>query len=287
MSAGARYAIVQPSMWADPEFRELPPGAQRIYLYLLTNPHADWSGIYHLSFATIADDLNLELADVQDALDGPLESLVEYDTRAREVFVVGAGRVQIGDEMKPDDKRRKPLERHLAGIHSKALLQRFYDVYGKPWHLSPDGASDGASDGAPHPPPEAHSHSHSQTESHIQAQGQGGTAAGLSTGTAERQRRSSGGEHSADDIARAAKAISKPGRVDYHVKLMEQDAELVEIAIGLRWLIDTGEEFERGEMFFDLDRLLETQPELRERCLNAYRKKLDAETPRTARLEAG
>lgn len=284
MSSGAPYGRVWRSLWSDPWFRGLPEAARLVYLYLLTGPHSHMSGIMQLSPAIIADDLSLDATDVRTSLTGPLAAHVEYDDHTRELFVPDAGRVQVGETLKRSDNLQTHIERHLAGIHSERLKARFIEVYGGPWNLTPVGATQGGVE-APSKPSQA---SHSPIQPNpgpAQPTREAETAAGLSTG--ERQRRFSGsGEFSPDDIARAARDISKPGRTEYHVALMERDPELIEVAVGLRWLCDTGAEFDRGERFFALDTLLDKQPELRVRSLDAYRRKLDAEIPRTGRLEA-
>lgn len=44
----ARYSLIMNDMWIDREFRNLEPKGKLLYIYLLTNPYCNQSGLYRL-----------------------------------------------------------------------------------------------------------------------------------------------------------------------------------------------------------------------------------------------
>lgn len=109
-------------------------------------------------------------------------------------------------------------------------------------------------------------------------------ATGLSTGTAERQQRISGGVDS-DRIRRAAQSVAEPGYVDRWIAWIEEHPEeRVELAEGLRHHVTTGQSgWPRGKLF--TPGVFENTPGLRAEARSAYLRMIDAEVPRTAQLE--
>lgn len=297
--SGAPYARVERSLWTEPAFRAIPADARLIFLYLLTGPHSHMCGLSHLSLATTADDLGLDLDCVRAALAGPLADRVEYDGETREVFLADAGRIQLGPELETKDKRHLHVLRHVESIHSERLKQRFLAVYAGPWNLNDEAPTDAPPEGATDAPPQANSSSSRSRQDHYQpqeqrhrqkgVQGENGRPAGRSTddstedvnGVADR------GEFDDGRIAQAAKAVSKPGRSDYNRRWIAADPEArVPWAEGLVYRrMDPDSGFERGELFHDLEKLFDKNPSLRAQCEGAWYRAQDAETPRTRRLE--
>jgi len=245
VSAQAPYGRLPQSLWTDPSFRSLTPDEQRLFLYLLTGPHAHMCGISQVAIATMADDLRLGDDAIRAAIAGPLEDRVAYDHETREVFVRDAGRTQVGPELKSGDNRRVAILRHLEGIHSPKLKAEFFAIYGSPWNLSREAPPEAPPEDYSKPASTATTASTPTTAPAARpSRGAVGRQAGLSTG--ERQRRAD-----PDEARQAAKAIAKPGAVDRWVTWIDEQGEAgLALAIGLRHAVDRDlTSWPRGELF--------------------------------------
>lgn len=84
-----RYGAVHTQIWQSPDFRALPEDAKMLFLYLLTSPHANLTGLYLLPKAYAQDDLGWEAATLERAMRVLIErGMVKYDDAARVVWVV-------------------------------------------------------------------------------------------------------------------------------------------------------------------------------------------------------
>lgn len=286
----APYGTIPRSLWTDPTFRQIPAESRLIFLYLLTGPHSHMCGLSHLSLATIADDLRMELETIRTAIEDPLAKLVDYDEQTREMFVIDSGRIQVALELKDGDTRRKTIERHLESIHSERLIERFFEAYGTAWnmgdHTPTNAPTDGASDGASVTPYDASSSKkEQQPKQHqeqqlLQEQAAPETAAGPSTG--ERQR------HYAEDSDRnqarsAAKLIATPRSVGrWTAWIAGSFEERYRLVMGLRYLVDMGDtDWPRGELFATPD-VFDKCSGLRGQAESAYWNLQNEDSPRTA-----
>lgn len=84
-----RYGAVHTRIWQSPDFRALPEDAKMLFLYLLTSPHANLTGLYLLPKAYAQDDMGWEAATLERAMRVLIErDMVRYDDGARVVWVV-------------------------------------------------------------------------------------------------------------------------------------------------------------------------------------------------------
>ena len=63
-----RYRQVYPRLWRHPGFVGLTKSSQQLTLYLLSGPQTNAIGLYHLSVATAAEDLNVAVETVRKGL---------------------------------------------------------------------------------------------------------------------------------------------------------------------------------------------------------------------------
>jgi hypothetical protein len=58
VSPAGRYRRIRSRLWVDPQFAELTDGEKIVALYVLSGPQSTATGLYHLSPASAAEDLN-------------------------------------------------------------------------------------------------------------------------------------------------------------------------------------------------------------------------------------
>jgi len=84
----AKYRPIFTRIWKDPDFIEFDAVVKLIFVYLCTNDLTTDSGIYPISFKTIASETAIELETVDDLLtNGKIKNVV-YDTATKYIFVV-------------------------------------------------------------------------------------------------------------------------------------------------------------------------------------------------------
>lgn len=80
---------IDAEIWWDPKFSALSPQEKLLLFFLLTGPHTDYTGAYHVSVTSMAEHLHCEEDAAREAL-GALEKLgwIRYDEAHRAVWVV-------------------------------------------------------------------------------------------------------------------------------------------------------------------------------------------------------
>lgn len=112
------YGRVAPTFWTRGSGKKLRgnPRAQIVALYLFTSPASTMIGIYHLAIPTMAHETGLTPDEAERALaDVVALDVARYDPEEELVYLPEGARYQIGESLKPGDKR-------VAGIRS-ALAQ--------------------------------------------------------------------------------------------------------------------------------------------------------------------
>lgn len=119
------YRTVSLSYWTDPKIRSLSTEGKLLMLYLITNPHSHFSGLYYLPWESLPRETGVpekKLLQLSHTLS--IGYLAKFD-RANELVWVrnmlkyqGRGaRVSAG------------VNKHLAGLHESSLLSEFVDFY--------------------------------------------------------------------------------------------------------------------------------------------------------------
>lgn len=138
MSLHLDYSRISPQFWLGETGKSLRGDAQTqvVALYLLTSPHATWTGVYHCPVLYIAHETGSPLEGASQALERLIEGgFCDYEAPSEVIFVRRMAAWQIGESLSPHDKRVVGLRRDVDKMPSALLKQRFLDLYGGPFHL--------------------------------------------------------------------------------------------------------------------------------------------------------
>ena len=132
------YGKVSPQFWVGRTGKSLRgnANAQIVALYLMTSPHANMIGVYYCPLAYISNETGLSL----DAITKALEALTDFctiDSELEYVFVHQFASNQIGEQLKPDDKRVKGIINELAKLPESECKKAFIKHYQTAFYLSP------------------------------------------------------------------------------------------------------------------------------------------------------
>lgn len=134
------YATICPKFWqgeTGTELRKTGPDAVLVALYLVTNPHANRCGLYHLPPLFLAYETGLSIERAQAALRACEKAgFVLRNAENEHVYVRKMAYYQYGPELKPEDLRVKGLVRELNSCGSP-FLSRFCDDYASSYSIEP------------------------------------------------------------------------------------------------------------------------------------------------------
>jgi len=131
------YAKVAPTFWTGEtgkKIRVLGRDAQVVALYLITCPGSNWIGLYYLPLPTLCHEVGIS----REAALGILRKLAEidfahYDLDREQVWIPGTAKFQIGEQLKPTDKRIlgivKDLKPHIETTFGADFYQRYKESF--------------------------------------------------------------------------------------------------------------------------------------------------------------
>jgi hypothetical protein len=91
----ANYRSLHVKIWSDPDFESYSPKAKLLFIYLVTCPHRNESGLYSISLAKIAFECGMTAAEVEKSMaELSTRGKVMYDSATSVVWVVNAVRYQ-------------------------------------------------------------------------------------------------------------------------------------------------------------------------------------------------
>jgi hypothetical protein len=130
------YGTVASQFWVRGTGKELrgDTAAQVVALYLMTSPHANMIGVYHLPTMYLAHETGLTEEGAMKAL----QRLSEKDFCTYEdewVCVHNFAANQVGETLKPEDKRVKGVINELAKVPSGRCREAFVSRYQAPYSL--------------------------------------------------------------------------------------------------------------------------------------------------------
>lgn len=132
------YGKVSPQFWVGKTGRELRGNveAQLVALYLMTSPHANMIGVFYCPIDYIAKETGLPFEGASKGLLALIEGgFCTYESDFEYVFVHQFAANQIGDELKPNDKRVQGVINELAKVPKGQCYQSFRANYAVPFNL--------------------------------------------------------------------------------------------------------------------------------------------------------
>jgi hypothetical protein len=136
------YAKVAPQFWTGKTGRAMRGDheLQVLCAYLITAPGANMAGVYYLPLPTAAHETGLSLKALDKALRRASEgAFAYYDMASETVWVPEMARFQVGDSMKPEDKRIAGLISLLENVPNSPFIKDFYARYREAYHLPEQG----------------------------------------------------------------------------------------------------------------------------------------------------
>lgn len=132
------FVKLSPVFWSGKtgkELRKHGPDAQIMALYLMSNAHVNYVGLYRLPAAYISVDLEWTADRVASAMKAVEQvGFAKFDTERELVWVINGGAHQIG-ELKPNDKYVKAVEKEFLRMPACELTAAFFDKYRAAFHL--------------------------------------------------------------------------------------------------------------------------------------------------------
>lgn len=133
------FAIVRASFWTGEtgrKIREFGGDAQRVALYLITCGSSNLIGLYYLPVPTLCHEVGMTIQGAWKALRCLSEAhFAYYDAPSEVVFVPEMAAIQVGESLKPADKRIKAIIREWQKYRKCLFYNDFYQRYGVPFYL--------------------------------------------------------------------------------------------------------------------------------------------------------
>lgn len=145
------YGKVSPQFWVGRTGKGLRGNleAQIVALYLMTSPHANMIGVYYCPIDYIAKETGLSIEGASKALQSLIEAdFCTFDADSEYVCVHRFAANQIGEELKPADKRVQGVINELAKVPKNQCWQAFRARYAHAYNLPLPGE-----EGKPHRSP--------------------------------------------------------------------------------------------------------------------------------------
>lgn len=150
------YAKVSPQIWIGETGKKLRGNleAQVVALYLMTNPHANMTGLYYLPQMFLQHETGIPLEGASKGLARCIETgFCGYDEQAEVVWVKEMARFQVSDQLKPEDKRCAGIQNEYNSVPENKYLGEFFERYSVAFHMVENrGASKGHGRGLKAPP---------------------------------------------------------------------------------------------------------------------------------------
>lgn len=122
------YQKIEETFWTDPKVSNLPPHEKLLFIYLITNSHVHYSGLYYLPKPTIQEETGM----TQDAINKGMVALtqgalIRYDTHKKIVWVINMARHQVQQGNKTN--LILGFKKQFNRLHNSALIQDFLNHY--------------------------------------------------------------------------------------------------------------------------------------------------------------
>lgn len=123
------YKIITEGFWTDPKIKKLSSESKLLFLYLITNPHSHFTGIYYLPKEFIRIECGLSDRGIDRGMGG-LSGLFlcDYDDINSVIFVRKMLKYQSCNQFY-NDKQIKGIANHLRTLHNSCLIADFLKEY--------------------------------------------------------------------------------------------------------------------------------------------------------------
>lgn len=123
------YKTIKESFWTDPKVKKLSPYDKLLFIYLITNPHAHYSGIYYMPLILIEDETGLKMDAIKKGLttlqDG---GFVKFDKELNIIWIVKMAKHQIAHGNQKNITNG--ISKHLTTLHNSLLIKDYLKFYG-------------------------------------------------------------------------------------------------------------------------------------------------------------
>ena len=134
------YGKVSPHFWigrTGKELRQAGPESQLVALYLLTSPHANMIGLYYMPLAFLSHETGLTIEGAKKGLNSAIKAgFCKYDEHSEMVWVIEMATHQIGEALKPGDKRCAGVQNEYNKVSDNLFLSEFYEKYSKQFNMT-------------------------------------------------------------------------------------------------------------------------------------------------------
>lgn len=132
------HATIKPTFWTRGTGKQLRGDlqAQVVAFHLMTSQHVSMVGIYPVAIPTIAHETGMTIEGVREGLRRCIEAgFAQYDEEEELAWVPGVARHQVGETLKPNDKRKLGVVRALKPYHHHRFYDLFVEIYADAYGL--------------------------------------------------------------------------------------------------------------------------------------------------------
>jgi hypothetical protein len=143
------YARVSPRFWqSSPTGKAIrKKGAEAVVvaMYLMSSPHSNMLGLYYQPLLYMAHETGLGVEGASKGLQGCIEAgFCCFDEPSEMVWVHEMALYQVGEELKPGDKRCVGIQKDYDALPDCPYLGPFFDRYASVFHLKRKRSSEPA-----------------------------------------------------------------------------------------------------------------------------------------------
>lgn len=141
--------MVSPKFWTGTTGKLLRKDrdAQVLALYLMTCPHANMIGVYHLPVAYVSADTGIPFEGALKGLARLSQAgFLDYDDASETVFVYRMAEWQIGKALKANDNRVGAVEKQVCDVAVARFATAFRRMYAEAYGIAPAPETDSPSE---------------------------------------------------------------------------------------------------------------------------------------------
>ena len=87
------YQKIEETFWTDPKVQQLSPQEKLLFIYLITNSHVHYSGLYYIPKVVISEETGLPINPIDKALGSLTDGMfIRYDNSKKVIWVINMAR---------------------------------------------------------------------------------------------------------------------------------------------------------------------------------------------------